>query len=338
VNPLVPGSLALSLWLALPAADREARRVEVIGHAERSVASVVATGASADSVSGAGTAVALSRDGLLLTAAHVVLGAERILVRPFESDPTPARLVFMDRAADLALLRLEARGLDLHPATFGDSSRLRKGDTLYVIGNPSGLERSLSVGVVSGRHPAGRILGGAVEAELIQTDAAMNPGNSGGPMFDSSGNLVGLAQLILSESGGFEGLGFGLAINDVKRVLGLDPCVWLGFSAYSLDPQWSDALNLRVLGAALVQIVEPGSSAALAGLRAGTIRVAAPRGRLLLGGDVVIAIDGVPYQTWVRSSAPTRVQPGARHVLTLTIMRAGSLIDIPLPVVHRPTW
>lgn len=340
--PVASGALVLGLCLVSSAtavaADTEARRAQVIAHAERSVAGVLTFSRSGREGTGAGTAVALTQDGLFLTAAHVVLGSERILVKPFESAPAPARIAFLDRAADVALLRLESRSVAVQPAVLGDSGRLRKGDTLYVIGNPSGLERSLSTGVVSGRHSAGRILGGAVEAELIQTDAAMNPGNSGGPMFDSGGNLVGLAQLILSESGGFEGLGFGLAINDVKKVLGLDPCVWLGFSAFPLDPEWADALNLRIPGAALVQVVEPDSSAAIAGLRGGTIRVMGPRGKLLFGGDIVIAVDGVPYQAWVRSSAPGRVQPGVRHVLTLTLMRAGSVIDLPVPVVHRPTW
>lgn len=337
---------AMALASGVPALPRpqhgDVRRVEVVAAAERSVATVLAEGPQAGGRSrrGAslGSGVVLSGDGLLLTAAHVVAGAERIAVKVFGAGPVPARLVFLDRSADVALVRLAPSGVALHPAVLGDSDRLRKGEAIYVIGNPGGLERSLSVGVVSGRHPLGQILGGAVEADLIQTDAAMNPGNSGGPMFDSSGAVIGLAQAIVSEGGGSQGLGFGLPINTVKKLLDLDPCVWLGFSAFPLDAEWADALNVRAPSAALVQRVEPDGAAAVAGLREGTIPVDSPRGKLLLGGDVILAVDGKPYLDWVRSSAPSQLRPGTRHVLMVTLMRAGAVIDLPMPVVHRPKW
>ncbi len=224
--------------------DEEARRVELVARMERSVAVIVSEGRRVFRERGKvgiapwesiGSGVVLSKDGLILTAAHVVAEGERIRVKYHGADELiPARIVFIDEPSDLALLRLDRVPIPLAPARLGDSSSVRKGATIYAIGNPTGIEYSLSTGIVSGRHQVRHVFGGSVQAEVIQTDAALNTGNSGGPLFDSRGEVIAIAQSIVTEGGGSEGIGFGLAINVVKKILGLDPCVWLGFSGVPL--------------------------------------------------------------------------------------------------------
>ncbi len=347
--PIAFGVIALA-WpggaASLPP-DGDAARVELVAQMERSVAVVLAEGrrmfrdrrkigvAPWEAV---GSGVVLSKDGLVLTAAHVVVEGERIRVKGHGMDePVPARLAFVDEPSDLALLRLDRIPVPLVPARLGDSSSLRKGETVYAIGNPAGLEYSFSAGVVSGRHQVGHVFGGSVQAEVIQTDAALNTGNSGGPLFNRRGEVIAIAQRIMTEGGGSEGLGFGLAIDVVKRILGLDPCVWLGFSGVPLDERWSRALNLPQPGGLLVQRVSPGEAAERAGIRGGHIPVQSGRETVLLGGDVVLRVDGRPILDWIRSPPPFG-GPGERHELRLTVLRAGRTLEVPIVEIHRAAW
>lgn len=226
--------------------DPEAERVALVAHIERSVAIINVTAREVrhrrfDSAvileegSALGTGALLSRDGVVLTAAHVVENATEVSVRFIEGDDQRAEVIFSDDSADIALLRVASVPPGAVPATLGDSDAVRKGQNVYIVGNPVGVEFSLSSGIVSGRHSTSQVFGGTVDAEKIQTDAAMNAGSSGGPMFNGRGEVIAIAQQILSRSGGSEGLGFGLAINVVKELLAGDPCLWLGFSAVALD-------------------------------------------------------------------------------------------------------
>jgi S1-C subfamily serine protease len=330
----------------LTGADEEARRVELIARLQRSVVVVLTEGREIsherEAVTllpseGLGTGLILSTDGLVLTAAHVVAGADRVRIKIGDGEPLPARIVFADEPADVALLRLDTLPQPLSPARLGDSDRVRQGESVYVIGNPVGIEHSLSVGVVSGRHPARHVFGGSVEAELIQTDAAINSGNSGGPMFNSRGEVIAVAQRILTRGGGSEGLGFGLAINVVKRVVGLDPCIWMGFSAVPLNETSAAMLNVPEPGALLVERVTPGGPADQAGIRGGELPVQVGREHLLLGGDVVLKADGVPILDWIRERRPPPSRPGEVHEIRLTLLRAGETREVPVRVTHR-SW
>jgi S1-C subfamily serine protease len=337
---------ALTAWSSGSAAGagEESRRIELVARLERSVVLILVEGreirhekrsvtlAPSESL---GTGLVLSADGLVLTAAHVVAGADRVRVEVEKGELRPARILFVDEPSDVALLRLEGVLPSLFPARLGDSDRARKGEALYVIGSPSGIEGSLSVGVLSGRHPARHVFGGSVEAELIQTDAAINAGNSGGPMFNSHGEVVAIAQSILSVGGGSEGLGFGLAINAVKRILGLDPCVWMGFSGVRLNDAWTQALNVPEPGGLLVEHVTPGGPAEQAGIHGGEFPVQAGSEHLLLGGDVVLRADGIPIFAWIRDRRPPPSRPGEVHEIRLTLLRAGRTREVPVRVTHR---
>lgn len=343
---LALGAVA-TLCLALTSPDEETRRVNLIATLERSVVVVLVEGReishdrqllTLQPSEGLGTGIVLSPDRLVLTAAHVVAGAERVRVKTKGGEPFPARIVFSDEPADLALLRIDVGALPLIPARLGDSDRVRKGESVYVIGNPVGIEYSLSVGVVSGRYAAGRVFGGSVEAEVVQTDAAINGGNSGGPMYNSRGEVIAIAQSILTQGGGSEGLGFGLAINVVKKIVALDPCVWLGFSGVPLNETSAALLNVSEPGGLLVQRVTPGGPADTAGVRGGQVPIQVGSTHLLLGGDVVLKVDGVPVVDWLRKPPVSGVGVGERHELRLTVIRAGRVLEVPIVATHRTSW
>lgn len=340
-------ALAHQAFAAPRLAEDEERRVELVKHMERSAVLVLAlshqerpTGeAESRAKLAIGSGVIVRADGLVVSAAHVVAGADWVAVKmgPRDRDPMAAAVVFLDLATDLALLRISDPPVGLVAARLGDSDRVRKGETVYVFGNPMGLERSLSVGVISGRHVLPHVAGGTVEAEVIQTDAAVNPGNSGGPIFDSRGEVIAIAQLIASRSGGSEGLGFGLAVNAVKKILALDPCTWLGFSGVVLTEDLAAALNVPRSGGVLVQHVTPGGPASDAGLREGTLPVQFGEAVLLLGGDVVLEANHTPFMEWVRT-LKTGGSPGERHEYRLLVLRGGRLVEVPVVAVHRSAW
>ena len=344
-------ALALAWVPAARALDgrsaEESRRVELVARLEKSVVLVKIEGRgivhekeeiSLEPSGSLGTGVILASDGLVLTAAHVVADAELIRVRLLDGTELAARVVFWDDGADLALLRMESPPAGLVAARLGDSDRVVKGETVYVIGNPVGIESSLSMGVVSGRHRASHVFGGSVEAEVIQTDAAINAGNSGGPIFNSRGEVIAIAQRILTEGGGSEGLGFGLAVNVVKKILQMDPCIWLGFSGVPLPAVLASALNAAVNEPLLVERVVPGGPADKAGLRGGSIPIQAGKEHILLGGDIVVKIDGRPPLDWVRTPPKANRNPGERHEVRLTVLRAGQIRDVTLVSVHREGW
>lgn len=340
---------ALAATLILPATMAAATapsRTALVARLESSVAVVLTTTSEishernrVDLIEGnvLGSGVVISADGLILTAAHVVEDAATIEVKLAGADPVSATIVFADEPSDLALLKVDSLPKEVVPATVGDSDLLRKGEPILVLGNPFGVELSLSVGVFSGRHSVADVFGGDRELELLQTDAAINTGSSGGPMFNEHGELVGIAQRILSRSGTSSGLGFGISMKSAAKVLQRDPCLWLGFSAVSLPPEWARALNLEGGEPLLVQTVVPGSPAANAGLRGGTLAVQSESIHLRLGGDVITQIDGVPIEQWRRTDWPAAAA-GTRHELRLTVVRNGRTIEIPVATIHRTLW
>jgi serine protease Do len=166
---------------------------------------------------------------------------------------------------------------------------LAVGQAAYVIGAPYGFENSFSAGHISGFREFGRLYDGAILAEFIQTDAAINSGNSGGPVFNSQGEVVGIASRILTESGGFQGLGFVVAINTAKQLLALEDRPWMGIDAVFLNADMlNQILNLNVEGGLLVQHVAKGSPADKAGLRGGTVPAQILGQDILLGGDLIV--------------------------------------------------
>lgn len=277
------------------------------------------------SIAGVGSGVLVSADGKVVTAAHVVQTADSVDVEFIGGTVVKARIVAADAAADVALLQLERVPPHIAPVRFGDSDKTEVGDQAFIVGAPLGITHSLTVGHVSARRQSGATYGGLVATEFFQTDAAMNPGNSGGPMFDMNGDVIGIVSHIVSVSGGSEGLGFVVTSNMARRLLLEEHSVWHGLDGYLLSGELAQAFNLPTAGL-LVQRVAHGSPAERLGLRGGRYSVAIGGERLLIGGDVIIAVEGIAlaepdaYERVRRRLLDVRANGGVMH---LSVMRNG---------------
>ncbi len=236
-----------------------------------------------------GSGVIVSAENHVLTAAHVVQGADVILVKTSDGKKRPAKLLFSEVSADIALLQFITIEPERPHAKIGDSDRLAVGQMAFAIGSPYGLENSFSVGYISGFHEFNRLYDGTIKAEFIQTDAAINIGNSGGPIFNSQAEVIGIASSIITQSGGFQGLGLVVAINTAKQLMALEDRVWLGIEGVFLNRQViATIMNHDLEGGLLIERVAKGSPADKAGLRGGAFAGRLMGREFLLGGDLII--------------------------------------------------
>ncbi len=223
-------------------------------------------------IRGVGSGFIIDPSGYIVTNHHVVDGAKSIEVTLNDGRKLPAKLVGTDPETDLALLRVDASGLPTIP--LGSSSALKVGEPVMAIGNPFGLDHTVTVGIISG---TGRVIGAGRFDDFLQTDAAINPGNSGGPLINTRGEAVGIATAIASRSGGFQGVGFAIPVDLAKPIvqqLRLDGRVtrgWLGVSIQPLTPELAKSFGLPREEGALVASVVDGSPAGRAGLKAGDV-------------------------------------------------------------------
>ena len=241
--------------------------------------------------SGLGSGVVVKEDGSIMTANHVIADAENIIVEFANGEEVPANVVTGSKDADVALIKLVWIPKNMQVATLGDSKTTEIGERVIIIGAPYGLTHSLSTGVISGRHIEKDNKNDFVESEFFQTDAAINHGNSGGPMFNMKGEVIGLVSSILSESGGFEGIGFAATSNVAKQqLLGKQP-FWFGVEFETVTGELAKIFNLPQESGLAIQKVVSASPAALAGLRAGIYETNIEGAKFLTGGDFVLAID-----------------------------------------------
>ena len=268
-----------------------------------------------------GTGFVISADGYVVTNNHVVHEADEVVVKMSDGTEWEAKVVGTDSKLDLALVKIEAKGLKA--VKLGDSEKLRVGDWVVAIGNPFGLQQTVTAGIVSAK---GRVIGSGPYDDFIQTDAAINPGNSGGPLFNLKGEVVGINTAIISRSGGSNGIGFAIPINLAKSVLddlrekGHVTRARLGVHITDIDKETMQALGLKNREGALVPQVEAGSAADKAGIRA---------------GDVITSIDGTPIKK--SHDLPIRV---ARHApgdkVKIGIIRDGKEKVIEVVVEAMP--
>lgn len=285
-----------------------------------------------------GSGVLLDMHRHVLTAAHVVGMATTITVMGPAGGSTRAHPIAQERDADIAVLELEEDLPGMAPARLAPHLPM-PGDELWTLGHPEGLDYSLSRGIVSALRPLSEVGAFGWKGHVLQTDAAINPGVSGGGLFDTEGRLVGIAVSILTHSGGFEGIGFGVALDAVKDVLYASPCVWLGMDAVGVPPE-SDLA--RALGAPgpqgfLVQQVFPDSPASAAGLREGTIPALLGSTPLLLGGDLILKING--YEECRRACRLLGANPGhdMPQTMAVEVWRGGKAETIPVKVTGSHT-
>jgi len=323
-KPSAPGSLSQVFKRVDPA-------VVVIRTSEQVAAAVPgAPSGMLMSVAGVGSGVLVSADGKVVTAAHVVQTADRVDVEFTGGTVVKARIVASDATADVALLQLESVPPHIAPVRLGNSDKVEVGDQAFIVGAPLGISHTLTVGHVSARRQPNSTYSGLIATELFQTDAAINRGNSGGPMFDMNGEVIGIVTHIVSVSGGSEGLGFVVTSNMARRLLLEEPSVWSGLDGYLLTGELAHVFNLPAAGL-LVQRVARGSPAARLGLRGGLYRIAIGDEQLLIGGDVIIAVDEIPlaepdaYERIRRRLMDARASDGVIH---LSVMRDGELNEL----------
>ena len=246
---------------------------------------------------GQGSGFILDRSGHVLTNFHVVEGANRgIKVMLSNKKSYDARVVGTDKAHDLALLQIDAP--NLQPVTLADSTELSVGQKVYAIGNPFGLAGTMTRGIISAIRPI-RSADGAPIEDAIQTDAAINPGNSGGPLLNSRGEVIGINTMIASNGADqSSGIGFAIPINTAKSALadinrfGRVKRPSLGILSYAIGPDLASQMGLAVDAGVLVQKVVPGGAAERAGLRGGNQQAYVGNTPIMLGGDLIVAIDG----------------------------------------------
>ena len=243
-------------------------------------------------IEGLGSGVLISNDGKVLTAAHVVQTADVARVEFPDGQEIIARVIGSDVQSDLALLQLKEMPKGVAPATLGDSDKVEVGDQIFVIGAPYGLSQTLSVGHLSGRHRLNSN-NQSTSVEFLQTDAAINTGNSGGPMFDMEGNVIGIVSTIMSRTGGSEGLAFAAAANTVKRLLLERKPFWSGIDGFVVTGALAKALNLPQAAGFLVQRLGDGSIGSRLGINPGTLRVTIQGTDILLGGDVILSVNNI---------------------------------------------
>jgi S1-C subfamily serine protease len=276
-----------------------------------------------------GSGFLISEDGKILTNSHVVTNDRQLEVTLSDQTRYPAKLITRDEANDLAMIQISPRK-KLTWLRLGDSDGLQVGQKVLAIGNPFGLNGTLTTGVVSS---LGRSIRGENNQELeglVQTDAAINFGNSGGPLLDSAGDVIGINTAILGPNGNI-GIGFAMPINRAKALLEDFQAgrkrPRLGVTVVPVSGDYADALNLPTQGGLLVQEVEPGSAAARAGLRGGRETVQIGNVQLVVGGDLITAIDGKPID---REDAISRALARKRSgdTLELTVFRNGRTTNL----------
>ncbi len=253
--------------------------------------------------SGAGSGTVIDREGHILTNYHVVGGAREVSVTLAGGEEREGRVIGVDPENDLAVIKLDPRGLHLTVIPFGRSADLLVGQKVLAIGNPFALSRTLTTGVVSGLGRPVRADSGAIIQEMIQTDASVNPGNSGGPLLNSRGEMIGITTTIISPSGGSVGIGFAVPIDTARRVLpelirhGEVRRGWIDVRPVQLFPRLVRQLNLPVERGILVSEAIAGGNAAAAGLRGGDQPVRWGRSVFRVGGDIIVAVDGTATDT-----------------------------------------
>ncbi|NQZ80909.1 MAG: trypsin-like peptidase domain-containing protein [Colwellia sp.] len=278
----------------------------------------------ATSANGLGSGVIISADGLIVTAAHVVHTADSLHVEFDDGIKRQGKIISSLPWADLALVKVDGLPDTAKVAELGDSSKVEIGEQVFVIGAPLGLNKSLTVGYISGFHPVGS-RPSAPMAEFFQTDAAINPGNSGGPMFNMSGDIIGIASHIQTQSGGSQGLGFTVTSETVKQLLLNRGYFWSGIEIFPLDPRLADVFHLPQTNGVLVQRVARDSFAYKAGLKAGTIKATIEGKDVLLGGDIILTINGqaIDSQQAIEAIMKSIKEIKAGSIIELVVWRKG---------------
>ncbi len=279
-----------------------------------------------------GSGVLIDDEGTILTASHVIQTAEKVTVTFLDGQQVPATVVASANWGDIALIKLDQK-IDLPPhAVLADSDLVRIGDKVFVIGAPFGFSHSLSVGHISSWFRTGAMLGTGT-MEVFQTDAAMNPGNSGGPLFNMDGEVIGIASHIRTTSGGFNGIAFAVTSNQVVQLLEKTSS-WSGIEGIMVSGQLAQLLNLPQEAGILVQRVAANSWSGAIGLQPSTVQAVIGGEEITFGGDIILKVGELEVNMepdlFQKISDYFFTEKQAGRAASLQILRAGKVITLSM--------
>jgi serine protease Do len=277
-----------------------------------------------------GSGVLISSDGRVMTAAHVVNGKDEITVEGIGGEIVRAKMVSANAAADVSLLQLERVTAAMRVARMGNSDGVRVGEQVMVVGAPYGLAYSMSVGWISARWPRNTIFPDMPLAEFFQTTATINTGNSGGPLFNMAGEVIGIVSQNISKSGGSEGLGFVVTVNSAKALLVPRKVFWGALQGMLLTGRLASVFNVPAPAGFLVKTVAQGSMAGNMGVQGGDGIVTIGGKEIPVGGDIILSVEDIPVVSEDNIEAIRNrlagLAPGAQF--KMSVLRAGKVIEL----------
>ena len=276
-----------------------------------------------------GSGVLISENGMIWTASHVVKSAQIVRVEFSDGDIYEAEVLNSNSLADVALLKIgnDFKLKDKKVAHIGDSDTLQIGEDVFVLGAPFGLKQSLSKGILSGRHIPESLSNDFTNIEILQTDAAINHGNSGGPMFNMKGEVIGITSSIYSLYGGFSGIGFAISSNTAKKLLMEKPTIWSGMESMIVSGNIAKALNIPQESGLLILDLSSKGVGTKIGLKGGTIDATIDGIDLMIGGDIILDFAGISFNTLnFRSLIQKKLDNYvAGDMISMTILRHGKV-------------
>jgi S1-C subfamily serine protease len=291
-------------------------------------------------VEGAGSGFVIDPRGYILTNFHVVAGAQSIEVVLGDQSRYPAKFIGADQRNDVALVKIDPKGKQLVALTLGDSSTIQVGQKVLAIGNPFGFQSTLTTGVISALGRTVQTSQTTFIDEAIQTDAAINRGNSGGPLLNSHGQVVGINSAIYTPSGTTAGIGFAIPINTARAIAndlmtdGRVHRAFLGVQTLQVSEYLAQALDLPVQEGLLVEIATRGGPAAEGGIHGGDRTIQAGMRKIYVGGDVIVALDGQKVASQFDVNLVlNRKRPG--DTISVTLYRGGKKMDLPVKLGER---
>ncbi len=326
--------------------EEESINVRIYRQASPAVANILTKATEYDffmdpvPVEGAGSGFVIDPRGFILTNYHVVAGAQAIEVILGDQSRYPAKFIGADQRNDVALVKIDPKGKQLSALPLGDSSTLQVGQKVLAIGDPFGFQSTLTTGVVSALGRTVQTSQTTFIDQAIQTDASINRGNSGGPLINTHGEVIGINSAIYTPSGTTAGIGFAIPINTAKLIAndlmteGRVRRAYLGVTTLAVGGWLAEALDLPVQDGLLVEQTTKGGPAAAAGIHGGDRVAEAGMRRIIIGGDVIVALDGQKVTNQYDVDVLlNRKRPG--DTVTLTVYRGAKKVDVPVKLGER---
>ena len=317
--------------------------IEIFEKSEPGVVRVnVQRSETSEIVGGVGSGFVFDKKGHIITNAHVIKDAVKVVVTFLDGRSYNAEIIGSDEFTDLAIIKVNADLVLLHPLSIGDSSNLKVGEQIAAIGNPFGLSGSMTAGIIS---QLGRLLpsdAGYSIPDVIQTDAAINPGNSGGPLLNMRGEIVGINTAIQSTTGEFTGVGFSIPSQTVAKIVptliekGEYKHPWIGISGRDIDPDMANVLNLKDAVGFLVITVVDDSPASNAGLIGSDKTIEVDGVNYPIGGDIILAVDGIEVRKIDDILIHLQRAKTVGNEMILEILRDGRTTDVTIVLQERP--